>query len=314
MQTKIGHARPAIALGILFILAGCSTKVSDSDVPLTAGSTSGAKQEAQSAPPARVTERPGNTMGCVFITQYHHIRAGRGDMFRTVKQFKADLQKFYDMGFRPVLASEYLANKMVLPPGASPIVMTFDDSNPTQFKLMPDGAVDPNCAVGIWQAFAKDHPDFPVHGTFFFLPDHPWGPHREAAKKVKMIQAMGSEIANHTIHHPFLNKLSDAKVEWELGTATERLEALGQPAPHSFALPYGVWPKHKSIFAGFNWKGKRITFTGVFMAGGGPALSPNNPRFKPLHVPRMLAISGEDGTDFYLGRIKAGKYKLYVQP
>ena len=219
----------------------------------------------------------------------YHIRPGRGDDVQDCQavQKRISRRELLRYGLSPVLAIEYLANKMPLPPGASPIVMTFDDSNPTQFKFMPDGTIDPNCAIGLWQAFAKDHPDFPVHGTFFILPDHLWGPKREGAKKVKMLLAMGSEIANHTIHHPFLGKLSDAKVEWELATATEQLEKLGEPAPHSMALPYGVWPRHRFMLSGFEWKGKHISFTGVFMAGGGPAYSPNSPKFKRLHVPRM---------------------------
>jgi hypothetical protein len=253
-------------------------------------------------------------MGRVYIAMYHHIRAGRGDMFRTVKQFRADLDKYYGLGFRPVLASQYVENKMTLPSGASPIVLTFDDSNPTQLQLKKDGTVDPNCAVGIWIAFAKEHPDFPVHGTFFVLPDSMWGSDNQVSKKVKILTGLGSEIGNHTIDHPFLNRLSDDRVKWELGRCQERIEALGIKPPHLMAVPYGVMPRHRSLVEGFDWKGKHIEFLGVFRADGPPARSPDDPEFTKYRIPRMVAASGSDSVQSFLRLMAAGQYAPYVEP
>jgi peptidoglycan/xylan/chitin deacetylase (PgdA/CDA1 family) len=253
-------------------------------------------------------------MGRVYIAMYHHIRAGRGDMFRTVNQFRADLEQYYKLGFRPVLASAYVENKMSLPSGASPIVLTFDDSNPSQLQLAKDGTVDPNCAVGIWMAFAKEHPDFPVHGTFFVLPDSMWGRDDQVSKKLKILTSLGSEIGNHTINHPFLNRLSDERVKWELGRATARIAALGVHPPHVMAVPYGVMPRHESLLKGFNWKGKHVAFIGVFRADGPPARSPDDPKFTNLRIPRMVATSGSDSVQSFLRLMAEGKYAPYVQP
>jgi len=262
----------------------------------------------------RVSNRPGNTNGSVFVAEYHHIRNGKGDMFRTVDAFRMDLEHYYKLGFRPVLASEYLSNTMKLPPGASPIVMTFDDATPSQIQLAKDGSVDPNCAVGIWQDFAKIHPDFPVHATFFVLPDVMWGPKKFDPRKVKLVFDIGSELANHTITHPKLSHLTDTKVEWELGTATDRLVAMGQSAPHSMALPYGISPKNKKLLRGFDWNGKHISFTGVFLVGANPAPAPADPKFNRFRVPRIIAISGPYGIDYWLNELKKGHVKPYVQP
>ncbi len=264
--------------------------------------------------PKRVSNRPANLMGRVYVAEYHHIRAGRGPMFRTPKQFRADLNLYYKMGFRPVLASEYLANKMPLAPGASPVVMTFDDSNPSQIQLTKTGEVDPRSAVGIWMEFAKTHPDFPVHGTFFVLPGSLWGKKKQAKEKVKLLLSMGSELANLTMSHPFLNHCSDAKVKYEVATCNFRLDALGQPGPHTLAVPYGEFPRHSSILKGFTYKGKQVEFSGVFMAWGGPARSPNDPKLNRYKIPRMMAVNEEDSIENYIKTIKKGHYKPYVQP
>ena len=79
-----------------------------------------------------------------------------------MKKFKQDLQLLYEKGFRPVTMSEYLDNKIDIAPGASPVVITFDDSDPSQFTLLPDGRPSANCAIGIWHAFAQKYPDFPI--------------------------------------------------------------------------------------------------------------------------------------------------------
>ncbi len=302
---------PSLTLGAILLSAGCSTPSSGHElapIPISNGATK------KTAPMERVSDRKGNTMGTVFVAEYHQFKAGRGEMFRTPKQFRNDLETFYKAGFRPVLASEFLANKMPLPPGASPVVMTFDDSSPTQLQLKPDGTVDPNCAVGIWQAFAKEHPDFPVHGTFFVLPDNLWSNRKNDPRKIKLIFELGSEIANHTIHHPQLKRLSDEKVKWELGTANEKLEALGQKMPVSMALPFGISPKNKALLKGFDWNGGHTAFTGVFLSGAEPAKSPNNPKFNSLRVPRILATTVPFGLDYWFKELKAGRVKPYVQP
>jgi len=314
METKAGHARQVIVLGIIATLGGCLSNAAVTGGKAGPGTPIVTYEQRKTAPSKRVSDRPGNTNGAVFVAMYHHIRAGKGDMFRTESQFRADLEHFYAMGFRPVLASEYLSNHMSLPPGASPIVMTFDDATPSQIQLRPDGSVDPNCAVGIWEDFAKTHPDFPVHATFFVLPETLWGPRKADPRKVKLVFDLGSELANHTINHPKLKALTDEKVKLELGTAEDRLEAMGQKGPHAMALPYGISPKHPAILKGFDWKGRRINFTGVFLVGANPAPSPTSPKFNRYRVPRIIAYSIPYGIDYWLKQVKDGHVKLYVEP
>jgi len=263
----------------------------------------------------RVSDRPANTTGAVFVSEYHHIRTAKDQMSRSVDDFKNDLQQYYDLGFRPVLASEYLANKMPLPPGATPIIMTFDDANPTQLQLDASGNPTPDCAVGIWQEFAKTHPDFPVHATFFILPGRLWTTKKNDPAKVELLKKLGCELANHTVTHPYLSRLTDDKVKKELGDANSKLEELGAKLPGPMALPFGLSPKNKALLTdGFDYEGKQVKFTGVFLNGAGPARSPEDPKFNPFRVPRIIATKDPYGMDFWLKRAKDGKVKLYVSP
>lgn len=310
MKSISGHSRPVIlqlVADALMLGASCFAAVADSSFVSISHS-------GMPASSSRSIGRTSNPQGSVFVAEYHHIQPGKGDMFRSTADFAKDLENYYALGFRPVLASEYLFNRMPLPSGKSPIVITFDDSIASQIQMRDDGNVTADCAVGIWQAFARRHPDFPVHATFFVLPDVMWGQKKFITKKVQWLQRAGSELANHTSTHPKLSHLSDDKVKWELGNASEKLEAYGQKGPHSMALPYGINPKNRSILSGFDWKGKHVTFTGVFLVGANPAPSPNSIKFNRLRVPRILAISGPYGIDFWLKQLQQGRVKPFVQP
>ncbi|HWD40777.1 MAG TPA: polysaccharide deacetylase family protein [Fimbriimonas sp.] len=277
------------------------------------------KKEAASAPsPAvstqRVSDRPGNTKGKVFVVEYHHIEDRKGDMFRTPDDFRADLERYYKDGFRPVNVSDYLDDKMPVPPGASPMVFTFDDSIESQYKILPDGKVDPNCAIGIWQEFAAKHPDFPVRATFFVLPDVMWGQKKLVAQKVETLHSLGCELANHTVTHPKLKRLSDEKVEWEFGKAAEDLEKLGEKGPYSLAFPYGISPRNKSLVPSFDFDGRHFENKAAFLVGAEPAPSPEDPKLNKYRIPRIQAVAGPSGTEDWLKQFEAGKIKVYVKP
>ncbi len=315
MPMNTTHARLAIIPVIFTWLSCVGCRGVSQDPSQAKASVKTHLTSASNEPLARVSNRPGDTKGRVFIVMYHHFKPGRGDLFRTPKQFRQDLETYYKLGFRPVLASEYLANKMPLAPGAMPIILTFDDSNPTQLHLLTDGSVDPNCAIGVWTEFAKTHPDFPVHGTFFVLPETMFGQIRKFRdKKIEILHNLGSEIESHTMSHPFLNRISDQRVLKEIGNANLWLAARGQKPPFSLALPYGVLPRHTQSFYGFVWKGHKIHFSGVFLAAGPPARSPSDPKFKRFRIPRMAANWEGDAVGYWLKQLAKGKIKPYVQP
>lgn len=273
-------------------------------------STSGPKAVTQ----ARVSERPANPNGKVFVAMYHHLGDKADPMFRKVSEFKGDLERLDKLGFRPVTASAYLANKMDLAPGSSPVVMTFDDANPDQVRFLSDGSLDPTCMVGLWTEFAKSHPEFPVRATFYVLPDVLFGQPKWRAKKLELLKSLGCELANHTIHHYILRKRTDAEVKAEIGNAATALAKLGQSLPTSLALPFGSSPRNKELLHGFDFGGKRVELTGVFLVGSNPAPAPTDPKFNRFAVPRIQANEGEYGLTYWLDLLEKGKVHVFVQP
>ena len=84
--------------------------------------------------------------------------------------------------------------------------------------------IDPKSAVGILEAFTREHPDFGRAATFFVLPaaDPPnrlfnqpaWEGH-----KLQYLMSHGYEIANHTLWHANLAKYPEATVRAQLAEA-----------------------------------------------------------------------------------------------
>lgn len=257
-------------------------------------------------PKARVSKRAGNREGSVLIVEYHKVAKKEARWDRSISRFQSDLKRFYEMGFRPVTLGAYLANRMDLAPGASPIVFTFDDSHPSQFNLREDGSLDPECALGIWEAFAKEHPDFPIRASFYVLPDSgPWGQAKLADRKFEMLRAWGCEVGSHTLSHRKLSSLSKAEVVRELEESKNYVQSK-QFVCDSIALPYGISPKDRSLL-------KRY-YKAALLVGANPAPSPISKDLDPLRLPRIQSIEGDFGITYWLDRIEQGKTSVYVEP
>lgn len=301
---------PASAL-VLAGLVGCSGPTS---LRSEAGTPSASPVETVVlGKPPRVTERAANTNGDVLVLMYHKFASKETRYDRSYDHFKHDLGRLYDMGFRPVTMSEYLSDDMPLKPGASPVVITLDDSNETQFTMKGDGSVDPNCAVGIWQEFARLHPDFPVKGTWYVLPTVMWGQKKWVDKKVDLLKESGSELACHTWSHPVLRHLSDKQIKVEISRSLDYLSKYGFNKV-SLAYPYGIYPRHMEVLDGFWMNHKAYTLTGAVTCDTDLAPAPASDDLRPFKVPRVEALEGVLGVDWWLDKIEAGKRKVFVAP
>ena len=98
---------------------------------------------------------------------HHQLRLHGSAYDMTPSQFQGELMRLWRDGFYPVTAEAYVSGHMNVPKGKSPVVLTFDDATNNQIGFRPDGRLDPNTAVGIMEAFAQAHPDFPAVGTFY---------------------------------------------------------------------------------------------------------------------------------------------------
>jgi peptidoglycan/xylan/chitin deacetylase (PgdA/CDA1 family) len=271
-----------LSLAVLpLLLGGCRKKATVSEAP--------AKPKGPPQVSAAVLEkvRP-NEAGAIMVIMYHRILATEkeNDLNRRPDSFRKDLETLHAKNYYPVNASDLVNNTMDVPAGKTPVVLTFDDALPTQFKVLDKGGkptIDPNCAVGIMETFSKKNPDWPQRATFFVLPKEgrnaePFGQAEFIADKFDYLVGHGYEIANHTSTHASLRGLSTDKIQWELATAFKDIKAINDKAGMQvLALPYGQLPRddaaRKALISGTS-SGTSYANKGVFLAAWRPVLSP----------------------------------------
>jgi hypothetical protein len=175
---------------------------------------------------------------------------------------------------------------------------SIDDSSPGQFRyLIRNGKkeIDPDCAVGILLDFKRRHPDFGAKATFFVLPgaDEPnklFGqPEFESEKLAKLVE-LGFEIGNHTLWHANLKKYEAGTVRKQLALAVQSIQsAVPGYSVQALALPFGMYPKDLSWAVEGSYGNTSYHNRVILQVSGGPALSPFNSQWDPLHLPRIQA-------------------------
>src|SRR5438445_2364026 len=215
---------------------------------------------------------------------------------------RRDLATLYAMGYRLIALGDLLDGRIVLPADTTPIVLTFDDSSPGQFRYIEQNGVltiDPKPAVGILDAFAREHPDFGRATTFFVLPaaDLPnrlfnqpaWQGH-----KLRYLVSHGYEIGNHTLWHANLAKYPEATVRIQLAEAQAWIQRhVPDYRIRALALPYGAYPSDVSWLLRGSAKGTTYRHDAMLKVGGGAAPSPFSRAFDPVRLPRIQAIERE---------------------
>lgn len=314
--------RTGISVFLCIGAAGCHRKPA---APLTMTPTrktpaNGASSKPTALTPTELAMKP-NEAGLVPILMYHSIEASPkadkvNSWIRSPKGFRQELERMYKQGYRPVNLSEYLDNKIGLEIGKSPVVLTFDDARETQFRYLADGKIDPDCAVGILEEFSKSHPDWPVKATFFVQPTSGtrtgFGQADSLQKKLQALVAMGCEIQNHTMTHPFLKRLSDENVQKEIALCQQEIQKLIPNAKvDALALPFGVWPRNKKLAADGQYNGIKYHNRAVLLVGSNPAPSVIAKRFNPLKIPRIQAADGTYASSMWLEQIK-NSHSCYI--
>ncbi len=233
-----------------------------------------------------------NELGAVMILAYHRI-GDEGKQSRTPENFLSDLEYLYEQGYRCISLRELVANHITVAPGYTPVVITFDESDPSQFRyLEEDGRlqIDPRCAVGIMERFASEHPDFNMTATFFVLPEL-FGQEEYAEVKLRYLVERGYDIGVHTLNHVELGGLNDARVLEELAGSVRLVKGyLPDYEPFAIALPGGSRPRNMSLLDHGEYEGVKIAFVAALLEGSNPATAPCDRNFDPLNLPRVLAM------------------------
>ena len=283
---------------------------------------------------ASAAARAPNELGRIPILEWHQVVDADGSYKVSRERFRAELADLHARGYVPVSLADLLDKRMNLPAGTSPVLFTFDDASPSQFRYREQNGtlvIDPTSAVGILMDFIKSHPDWKPRGLFCALPaanaghaffgDKGIDGQKTAWRfpKLQFLVAQGFELCNHTLWHAKLSKYSDAVVQEQLARGAQAIDsAVPGYRVRGFALPYGLWPKNRALTLKGSWrdvKGKRdVTYTheAVFEVAGGPARSPYDPQFNAHALPRVPLQGGTKLSTTLDAMDKAGPLARYV--
>ena len=315
--TLLAACRAADTTGGRATASGDSTVAPDTRAALmNAGdATDSAAGDVLPAPSPAAAAREPNELGRIMVLEYHLIGDRNATYERERGQFRKDLQLLYDRGFRPVTMQQVLDRKLDLPRGLSPVVVTFDDASPSQFRYIErDGQleIDPSSGVGIWLDFTTSHPGWENRAVFCMLPGAEAGRSFFGNKgiegqktewrfrKVQFLQQQGFELCNHTLWHANLGKYGDAMVQEQIARGVMAIDsAVPGYKVRTFALPLGVWPKNRQLAWRGSWtdpkSGRTVKyeFDAVLEVAGGPARGPNDPEFKVPGNFRRIEVIGD---------------------
>ncbi|HWH15037.1 MAG TPA: polysaccharide deacetylase family protein [Miltoncostaeaceae bacterium] len=299
------HASPlrtaltvAVAAVALVALPACGGGGEGEDAAeVTAAPTTATATPAPAVPVAELAARGVDEGGLVPVLMYHEVAAqvGAGDEYSTTPaRLREDLERLHAGGYRPVSLSDLVDGRIDVPLGTTPVVITFDDGAPGQFRLLPGGEVDPESAVGILNAFAERNPDWGRRAVFY-VNDRPFGQPGREAEKLRMLAEWGYEVGNHTLTHRDLSTLAPGQVRRELAGLTARVQ---EHAPdvrlRHLALPFGAMPRSAGLARSGEAGGTAYRHDSVALVGAEPAPSPFARRFDPLQLPRIRAAA-DDG-------------------
>ncbi|PYM05217.1 MAG: polysaccharide deacetylase [Candidatus Rokuibacteriota bacterium] len=254
------------------------------------------------APPVAAETLVPNELGRVMILEYHKVDQPEDRWTRTPANFRRDLETLYAKGYRLVGLNDLVDGRIALPAGTTPVVLTFDDSSPGQFRYLERGGeptIDPNCAVGILEAFAARYPDFGRTATFFVLPgasrpNRLFNQPEYEKRKLQYLVAHGFEIGNHTLWHANLGKYSEAVVRTQIAQAQEWI---GRYVPgyriRTIALPHGVYPREVEWALRGTANGTTYQYDAILKVSGGPTASPFSSAFDTAGLPRIQALERE---------------------
>ncbi len=278
--------------------------------------------------PVQLTALHADETGHIPILMYHAVGApAHGGKPRYDSQglnispqtFRSQLALMEAARWYPVNMRDILTAHLNVPAGKTPVVLTFDDARGTQFHYLPNGKIDPNCAVGILEAFHAKHADWPLKATFYILPKSAWNPAPfwqpgTETRKLQTLVADGFEVANHSTTHRMMTHLSNAELCWEMAECQEYVQKRAPGATmDTMALPGGAAPKNHAL-----WNTLLRGTLGpisyhnrcILMAWGGPSHAWVDKAFDPDRVSRVGA--GPGWIEHALKEMTTGRLRPYV--
>ncbi len=256
-----------------------------------------------------------NESGEVMVIMYHNLGEKNTDYARTVESFKADLERLYNMGFRTISMQDYIDGHYDVPLGKTPVVLTFDDGHQSNFNFLDDGSIDPNCVVGILNAFYEEHPDFGKHAIFYLNGGDPFGQSDLIDQKLSYLLENGYEIGNHTTNHAHLNEADAALIQKEIGGNANAFHALNENiVMNSLALPYGQRPEDeylRSLIESGSYEGQTYENKVILLVGWRPHWPLYNTGVSHTAVNRVQSGDAEYQLTWWLDNYEANDSRRF---
>jgi len=234
--------------------------------------------------------------GKVPILLYHSIGMREARWTRSVVNFKKDLQWLYDNGYILFSIEDFVDSRYdIIPEGKKPVIITFDDGKSSQFRYLTDGTIDPNCAVGLLDAFYKDHVDF-GRAAVFYVNAYPFGQTSLINKKMEYLISTGRQIGFHTLNHNNMRTLSPAQNQYILLKQAETFQKILPTGTRvdTLSYPHGLTPAGglKAINTAQK-DGISYNIKLGLMIGSGSALQLTDSKSNAYRTPRIQAIDSE---------------------
>ncbi|WP_219466896.1 polysaccharide deacetylase family protein [Nonomuraea rhizosphaerae] len=273
------------------ILCGCSEEPATKAVSAKADTAAKLKQ-TRAAKLAAAAKVKANELGQIPVLMFHRVinkPATTDD--RTPQQFRSDLERLVKDGYVPVTAAEYVTGKIDIPAGKHAVVLTFDDSSPSQLTLDEMGNLRPDTAIAILRDVAAKNPGFRPVATMYVTRDM-FGKTTtdEQAQMLLWLKDNGFDIGNHTRDHFDLRTRTHKQVEEQIGSIQKMVSSMSTVNPVTIALPYGNQPRNKEWALHGKLGDAVYKHSGAFLAGYTPAPAPFSKSFNPMGIPRIRAM------------------------
>lgn len=299
--------------GIVFV-----TVTPEGQLSLQEGQRSRSAPTPEPPPVAQPYYADANERGQILVLMYHRIAYPEQRYQRTPDNFRADLQRLYEGGYYPVNFSDIIQGLPNVLPGKKPVVLTFDDSDISQFRVMSNNVIDADTAVGILLNFHEQHPeDWPARATFFVLGNDTgnyvsvFGQPKWSKAKVQFLVDLGMEVASHTVNHVDLSVATAERIQWELAVSKHVIEEMAPGyVVQTMSVPYGGFPYTLDFLKAGAWGDYYYTYMGNAAAWGGPTVSPFDAAFDPYHVSRTEVTA--TSLDHWLTYFEQNPHEYYI--
>jgi peptidoglycan/xylan/chitin deacetylase (PgdA/CDA1 family) len=215
----------------------------------------------------------------VPVLMYHAVNGQDSQYSRGPSRFRRDLEYLFEQGYKLTTMEELVSGSFR---ADKPVIITFDDARPSQFRLDENGNIDSNCAVGIMEEFCNLHDDFGKTAMFYvsFSANAPFGQRSSVGYKLNWLLDNGYELGNHTMWHDNLANVSFERMKESISRCHDEFEKhIGERVSlvKSFCFPYCAVPYKEEAW---DYLGENFTSATI---GGRSSYTPGDDLFK---IPR----------------------------